>query len=520
MADYVYEPLSNTYNPIFTDSTGVTDQRSILQACINAAALTGGTIRIPQGTYYLRLATSFGQLWSGPGLPAGIPPVTYACLLKSGITLQGDPGAVLLLNQVNNVHGYNYLFMIEPDAQNISIKNLTFDGSKTSYTVEDNQGFFMGKIATNTRFVNCKFQNCSGKAINFYGHPYGTTRSRFVYVDNCYFTALAGQALTATSFDNITYTNNIHYQSLNWFDADGDVPDSGGGAEAIILHGGNHLIFTDNQFYNWGTSIKLDTNDYGGYSHVTISNNDLGNNPMALHDTRYAVVDNNYHDNAGGRDNDFGLFYMRDSQFSNNTYFGSSVAETAFGSNVGYFTAHMDNVSFFNNSFWVNGCTSLLVQINSNSLLPCTVSNINGDCTLRLVNKFNTINSINTAFTEYRIITDCSVYGGSPTNTSTSPPILIDRCADLRFYDLKLSGAAASCLINLDSISSPENNNISFYNSVFTLTGTAANIIRTTSSTNTLISGCRGYHGVTTPAFITGATATVTITGSTLAISA
>lgn len=131
---------------------GVTDDTAAIQAADTAAAVAGGTVFFPPGTYAAAaLSISSGVVWKGAGMGLSV-------LLATG---SGSP-VLLNINAATNVY----------------VEGLTFDGNTGTVTSFNNvtQTFNASRVL----FHRCEWRNCRGIALLVSGgDKVGVTYSRF-----------------------------------------------------------------------------------------------------------------------------------------------------------------------------------------------------------------------------------------------------------------------------------------------------------------------------------------------------
>jgi len=141
---------------------GVTDDTDVIQAAVDAAGTTGGTLLFPPGTY---IVTSVGLR----------PGVHY---LGYGATIKRPPKQGKWTRTFDSSKR-GYLYSGDQDSPPLTIEGLTFDGNRSEqgeyrkYQLEQAHVLFLcadpkraGRLQV--RILNCCFQDCVADAISLY----------------------------------------------------------------------------------------------------------------------------------------------------------------------------------------------------------------------------------------------------------------------------------------------------------------------------------------------------------------
>lgn len=173
---------------------GSTNDTVAVQACIDAAGASGGTVYFPPGTYKIARTVGTNDHW---GLK-----VPY-----SNVTLIGEDAYLARFDSDISTYALAYplLFIGQPDSNstplsNIRIDGLYFQGNNTNHgtsgAIADNRTAIVIKNISHTSITNCKFFQIDSSAIWFqapveYDYTnsvyYNTTKNTVSLIQNCEF---------------------------------------------------------------------------------------------------------------------------------------------------------------------------------------------------------------------------------------------------------------------------------------------------------------------------------------------
>jgi hypothetical protein len=151
---------------------GVTDDSNAIRSAITAAAVAGGTVYFPNGTY---LISQDGSSPSGG----------YCLLLAASVSLLGQSTTGVVLSMAANQHVA--VRPVEVTGSNLSISSLTINGNGTNQTLFPDAGLHRAGIFTEgaswVTIQNVISENNSGDGINIFGDFLFPTSN--IYILNC-----------------------------------------------------------------------------------------------------------------------------------------------------------------------------------------------------------------------------------------------------------------------------------------------------------------------------------------------
>lgn len=161
---------------------GVTNDTVAIQAAINAAGVSGGTVFFPSGTYLIARNVGTNDHW-GIKVPF------------SNVNLVGQDTYFQRFNPNISTYALAYplLFLGAPDSNSTPVSNITVDGI-----------FFNGN---NTN------HGVSGSALNDNRYAIVFKNTEHTYIQNCKFFEIDSGALWYQSPAEYDYTNNVYYNT-------------------------------------------------------------------------------------------------------------------------------------------------------------------------------------------------------------------------------------------------------------------------------------------------------------------
>jgi parallel beta-helix repeat protein len=155
---------------------GITNDTQAIQAAIDAAAVAGGEVFLPRGTY---IVSGDAQVSASSCL-----------LLPSGVTLGGDGiGATSLKLANGSAMTITGIVQTTGDAQNVGLHDLTLDGNsaRTSGRVDgftSGSGPWGGSTDTHLTLSGVGFLNCSGNGLNAQQNTFGLSVTDSLAIGN------------------------------------------------------------------------------------------------------------------------------------------------------------------------------------------------------------------------------------------------------------------------------------------------------------------------------------------------
>lgn len=279
-----YDNISTNINtPVYINvkdygalGNGVANDTAAIQAAIDVAGVSGGTVFFPPGTYLIARSVGTNDHW---GLK-----VPY-----SNVTLLGNDAYLARYNSNISTYALAYplLFLGAPDSNSTPVSNLTvdgifFQGNDTRHNVSgsslnDNRTAIVFKNTSHTLIQNCKFFEVDSSAMWYQipveydytnGVYYNTTKNVVSLVQACEFYAVPhavpGRALlhaiVMAGVDNCRVISNY----FSWCDDcvagettyDGPLssgtytPTVSGWTLGAVPRSGRDWLFTNNNCYN------------------------------------------------------------------------------------------------------------------------------------------------------------------------------------------------------------------------------------------------------------------------------
>jgi parallel beta-helix repeat protein len=230
---------------------GVTDDTAAIQAAINQAAGTGGTVLIPNGTYMINAVTSLS--------------------LMSNMTLSLSAGAILKAIPNNQD---NYSIILIQNASNVNVIGGTVQGDRDQHlTVTGEYGMGIEILASNT----VTLQGITSKNNWGDGFYFGQNSSN---ITACSVTANNNRRNGAT----LTFVNGVVIENSMFIDSNGLANDSGIDIEPNPGQTVNNVQILNSEFQNnWYAGIQasfpsLADATTSSISNLTIQGNTINNN--------------------------------------------------------------------------------------------------------------------------------------------------------------------------------------------------------------------------------------------------
>lgn len=243
----MYESVSD-YGAI---GNGAVDDRSAIQAAINAAAISGRTVFLGGGTYRITK-------------PAGLD---YFIELKPNVRITG-PGTIKV---ANNSGDYRAIFAgatISTDLSNVTLDGITVDENNANNPVTTFNNF--------PRYILCVFagdnvtvRNCTFKNIDSINTITinGANIKNAIVVNNMFLNV--GQSATNHDHSTIYVVGQGTTITGNVFEG---VPGGGGATTAIETHGGRQIV-ADNRVNNFYVGCNITGVAAQGSRNVSVVNN-------------------------------------------------------------------------------------------------------------------------------------------------------------------------------------------------------------------------------------------------------
>lgn len=203
---YQYDSRTNTYRPLGLVSDSSTDNRSILQATLDAAAATSGIVYIPTGNFRVRLNSSRATIDTG----GDVEELEYGLSVATNVHLIGQRNAKLILNETVGSH---HQAVIYTSGNNSVIQGIQFDGSVSSTGASTTQhGVFVFGSDDNT-VRDCRFSNFGGVGVYAYGdNGAASTRVNRLRVERNSFRTSRGVGVQVT-YCQQAFLNDNHFET-------------------------------------------------------------------------------------------------------------------------------------------------------------------------------------------------------------------------------------------------------------------------------------------------------------------
>ncbi|MGB0991699.1 MAG: glycosyl hydrolase family 28-related protein [Akkermansiaceae bacterium] len=277
---------------------GVVDDTVAIQAAIDAAALTGGCVFFPAGTYRLDKTAQTGV---GDG--------KHSVTLRSGVRLLGAGIGVTELKPLDSALGdMPILYAAAGDADTISISHLTVDGNRTARGLgagSEDEGINF-KSGTNISLHHIEVRECGQDGIDFdsgsririsniYAHDNGGNGIHFAgagpswaHVSNSYFEENGHERFTAygqgSGIDSIN-ASKLMVTNCGFKDNAHEMLLEGGGASVSTCYfehtgasatdcikttasTGDDILQISNCRFSWSQGYAI--NITGGYENVSV----------------------------------------------------------------------------------------------------------------------------------------------------------------------------------------------------------------------------------------------------------
>jgi Pectate lyase superfamily protein/Right handed beta helix region len=229
---------------------GVTNDGPAIQAAIDAAAPSHGTVFFPEGTYQLVLPAAANR---------------GAITARAGVTLRG-PGAVLRANTVGRT-GYGALVGVGDSATpapGVTIRDLTFDGMANDNTIgyELTMGVALYAGAADAHVTEAHFRFLAGDGVNA-GEISSAAGATRIKIDHNEAFKVSGQAfLTSGTAGDVEISDNSIHDNMQ-------VGGTGQNATEAIWSNDPNTTIARNVVTSWGNVFT--TGDDGRITDNTVT---------------------------------------------------------------------------------------------------------------------------------------------------------------------------------------------------------------------------------------------------------
>lgn len=199
---YSYDDRLNAYRCIGLTLDGTTDNRSILQATLDAAAATGGVVYLPSGNIRVRLNSTPVT----PDANGDIASLAYGISIGANTRVVGHPNTVLVFNETIS-SGHQACVYIAAD--NVWVQGIQFNNSISTSGTANNQHGIVAFGCDDVVIRDCRIYNTAGVGCYLHGDSDSVSlRINRARVERCSFRTSRGVGIKCTYAQQFFFLDN------------------------------------------------------------------------------------------------------------------------------------------------------------------------------------------------------------------------------------------------------------------------------------------------------------------------